>query len=106
LSIAAISSDSVSQNAALADKLILSFPVLSDPDCQVIRQWGVHVDATSPTVLGAKPEPDIAKPAVFVVRTDWTIAFRYVGRDQIIWIDRPTDEEIFAAVEGGEHGTG
>ncbi len=85
LQVAAICVDPVEQNRAMIDKLLLPFPILSDPDAAVIEPWGV---------LNAA-ERGIAKPALFLVLTDWSVAFRYVGED---FTDRPTDEELFAAV--------
>jgi peroxiredoxin len=84
LQVAAISVDTVEQNRAMVNKLLLPFPVLSDPDAVMIEPWGV---------LNAA-EKGIAKPALFLVLPDWTLAFRYVGED---FTDRPADEELFAA---------
>lgn len=75
--------DPVERNRAMVDKLLLPFPVLSDPDATVIEPWGVLNVA----------EKGIAKPALFLVLPDWSLAFRYVGED---FTDRPTDEELFA----------
>ena len=88
LQVAAICVDSVEQNRAMVEKLLLPFPVLSDPDATVIEPWGV---------LNAA-EKDIARPALFLVRPDRSIAFRYVGLD---FTDRPTDEELFMAAAAG-----
>jgi len=82
LQLAAISVDSVEQNAALAEKLLLPFPVLSDPDGAVIRTWEVWTD----------DEGGIARPAVFLVEPDGSVALSYVGND---YADRPGDELIF-----------
>jgi peroxiredoxin len=84
LRVTAICVDTVEQNLAMVDKLLLPFSILSDPDATVIEPWGV---------LNAA-EKGIAKPALFLVLPDRSIAFRYVGRD---FTDRPTDEELFAA---------
>ena len=78
----AVSVDPVEQNRALIDKLLLPFPVLSDPQSQVIREWGV---------LNEK-ERDIARPAIFGIRKDHSIGYRYVGED---FADRPDDDELF-----------
>jgi peroxiredoxin Q/BCP len=84
LRVAAICVDAVEQNRAMVDKLLLPFPILSDPDGAVIEPWGL---------LNAA-EKGIARPALFLVLPDRSIAFRYVGQD---FTDRPTDEELFAA---------
>ena len=93
LRIAAVSVDSVEQNAAMVDKLLLPFPVLSDHEGEVIRWYGVWTDG----------DGGIAKPSLFVVRPDSSVAFTYVGHD---FADRPTDDELFAAAAGVEAGRG
>ena len=88
LQLAAICVDAVEQNRAMVDKLLLPFPILSDPDAKVIEPWGV---------LNAA-EKGIAKPALFLVLPDRSIAYGYVGQD---FTDRPTDEELFTAATVG-----
>ncbi len=88
LQVAAISVDTVEQNQAMVDKLLLPFPVLSDPDATMIEPWGV---------LNAA-EKGIARPGLFLVLPDWSVAFGYVGED---FTDRPTDEELFAGAAAG-----
>jgi peroxiredoxin len=88
LRVAAICVDTVEQNRAMVDKLLLPFPVLSDPDATVIEPWGVLNMA----------EKGIAKPALFLVQPDWSIAYGYVGQD---FTDRPTDEDLFTAAAAG-----
>ncbi len=83
LRVAAICVDTVERNRAMVDKLLLPFPILSDPDAAVIEPWGV---------LNAA-EKGIAKPALFLVAPDRSLVFRYVGED---FTDRPTDDELFA----------
>ena len=80
--LAGISVDPVENNRAMVDKLLLPFPLLSDPDGQVIKAWGVWTDG----------EGGIARPAIFAVRPDGTVTWSYVGND---YADRPTDEELF-----------
>jgi peroxiredoxin len=84
LQVAAIVVDEPSKNLAMVDKLLLPFPILSDPDAKVIHAY----DVWNPGDGG------VAKPALFLVRPDLTVAFAYVGTD---FADRPTDEELFAA---------
>ena len=84
--LAAIVVDPEENNRAMVDKLLLPFPILSDPDSRVIREWDL---------LNAA-EHDIARPAVFGIRSDGRIAYRYVGGD---YTDRPTDEELFAGLK-------
>ena len=84
-SLAAIVVDSVEQNRAMVDKLLLPFPILSDPDSLVIREWDL---------LNAA-EHDIARPAVFGIRRDGSVGYRYLGLD---YTDRPSDDELFAGL--------
>jgi len=86
VSMAGISVDSDEKNRAMVDKLLLPFPLLSDPESKVIREWGVLNQA----------EGDIAKPAIFGIRRDGAIGYRYIGED---FTDRPDDVELFARVE-------
>jgi peroxiredoxin len=81
----AISVDSPARCGALAKKLGLEFPVLSDPDLAVIRGWGV-----------ADEENGIAWPAVYVVSRDGRIAWRSLAET---YPKRPASEEIIAALE-------
>ena len=81
-----ISVDSVEQNQAMVEKLLLPFPLLSDPESRVITQYGV---------LNPE-EQDIAKPSIFAIRQDGSIAASYVGED---FADRPTDGELFEGLK-------
>jgi peroxiredoxin Q/BCP len=87
LQVAAISVDSVEQQLTMVEKLLLPFSVLSDPEGDVIRSWGVWTDG----------EGGIARPSVFLVRPDGSLAYSYVGAD---YADRPSDEDLFAAAAG------
>jgi len=60
----------------LVSKLGLNFPVVRDADMSIIRAYGV-----------AMKGQDLAVPAVFIVRSDATIAYRHVGESMA---DRPT----------------
>ncbi len=78
-----ISADPVAKSAALAAKHGINFPLLSDEDLAAATAYGI-VDA----------DRDIAVPAVFVVKKDGTIAWRYVG-DRV---DRPSVDLIVSEV--------
>ncbi len=86
--LAGISVDPVENNRAMVEKLLLPFPLLSDPEGRVIKSWGVWSDG----------EGGIARPAIFAIRPDGSFAWRYVGRD---FADRPTDDELFDSLRGG-----
>ena len=73
----------------MVDKLLLPVPLLSDPEGRVIKDYGVWSDG----------EGGIARPSLYAVRGDGSIAWRYVGGD---YADRPTDDELFASLKGGD----
>jgi peroxiredoxin len=87
--LAAISVDPVDNNSAMVAKLLLPFPLLSDPDGRVIKEWGVWTDG----------DGGIARPSIFAVRKDGSIAWKYIGSD---YADRPTDDELFDSLRGGD----
>lgn len=75
IAVVALSVDPVANNRVLADKLGVTFPILSDPRATTIRAYGVY-DA----------ENEIAWPAVFVVGKDGTIEKRWLAEDYKIRI--------------------
>jgi len=85
-SVVAIVSDATETNAALAKRLGVTFPILSDADLSTIRAYGVeHVGK------------DIALPATVVVNTDGTVRWVYVGD----WpADRPLLPDVLRVLEG------
>ena len=88
MDVAGISVDPVGNNRAMVDKLLLPFPLLTDPDGHVIRGWGVWSD----------DDGGLARPAIYAIRPDGSLAWQYVGRD---FADRPTDDELFQSLSGG-----
>ncbi len=86
--LAGISVDPIANNLAMVDKLMLPFPLLSDPEGRVIKEWGVWTDA----------EGGIARPSIFAIRKDGSIGWEYIGRD---FADRPSDDELFDSLHGG-----
>ena len=89
MSVVGVSVDPVENNQAMVGKLVLQFPLLSDPEGEVIRAWGVWTDG----------EGGIARPSIFAVRKDGSIALEYVGTD---YADRPSDDELFNSLRGGD----
>lgn len=84
-----ISADSPAQNAAVIEKLALSFPILSDED----REAAI-------TPLGFADEKDprqISRPGVVIVDPEGEIVWRHTGRD---FADRPTEDTILDALSG------
>lgn len=82
---AAISVDDPADSAALANKLGVEFPLLSDPEARVIAAYGVQMEGQV-----------LAVPATFVIRPDRTIAWQYVG-DTVP--DRPPADVVRQEVE-------
>src|SRR5437868_9889036 len=72
----------------MVEKLLLPFPLLSDPEGGVIRDWGVWNDA----------DGGLAKPAIFAIRRDGSVGWSFTVRD---FADRPTDDELFNLLRGG-----
>jgi peroxiredoxin len=89
VSLAGISVDPIENNRAMVEKLLLPFPLLSDPDGRVIKEWDVW----------NANDGGIAKPSIFAIRSDGSIGWAYVGRD---FADRPTDDELFNSLRGGD----
>lgn len=89
MSLAGISVDPIENNRAMVEKLLLPFPLLSDPEGRVIKEWGIWNEG----------EGGIAIPSIFAIRRDGAIAWRYVGHD---YADRPADDELFNALRGGD----
>jgi len=53
VSLAGISVDPIENNRAMVDKLLLSFPLLSDPEGRVIKRWDVW---NEPAASGPRPD--------------------------------------------------
>ena len=84
--IVGISVDPPPNNARMVGKLLLPFPLLSDPDGELIRLCGLW-DA----------KEGVAVPSIVVVDQSGEVRYLYSGSD---FADRPGDDEVFAALEG------
>jgi len=84
--VAGISVDPPSNNAGMVGKLQLPFPLLSDPEGELARHFGLW-DA----------DEGLAVPSVIVVDQSGEVRYLYKGSD---FADRPTDDEVFAALKG------
>ena len=84
--IVGISVDPPDNNAQMVGKLLLPFPLLSDPRGDLIKRYGLWDD-----------EEGVARPAIVVVDRSREIRHLYSGSD---FADRPGAEEVFAALDG------
>lgn len=85
-----ISTDTFFTLRAWADQLRLNFPLLSDYNKDVIRQYGV----VNPDMIGLK---DIAKRAVFVIGRDGLVKHREVLEDAR---NEPDYDKVRSALAG------
>lgn len=74
----------------MVDKLLLPFPLLSDPQGELIKLLGLWNE-----------EESVAVPSIVVVDKSGTIRYLYAGED---FADRPDDEELFEALDKLEDG--
>ena len=86
--LAGISVDPPSHNARMVGKLQLPFPLLSDPEGELARLFGLW-DAGD----------GVALPSIVVVDQSGEVRYLYKGND---FADRPTDDEVFAGLRGLE----
>ena len=78
-----LSADSPAQNAAVMEKLALTFPILSDEDREA---------ANKPLGFADEKDPrQISRPGVVIVSTDGEIVHRSTGRD---FADRPDEDDL------------
>jgi hypothetical protein len=70
----------------MVGKLLLPFPLLSDPRGELIKRYGLWDE-----------EEGVAVPSILVVDRSGEIRYLYSGGD---FADRPGDEEVFAALDG------
>lgn len=80
MELVAISVDPVEESVTLANKLGVSFPLLSDPGLKTALAYGV-----------AMKGDEIAVPSVFLVDKTKTIVFEHVGETVT---DRPSAGEL------------
>jgi thioredoxin-dependent peroxiredoxin len=82
--VAAVSVDSVEDSANFNQQWRFPFPLLSDPNLQVIDAYGARLP-------NGHEGKDIAKPTTIIIDSNKVIRFKYMGKDPM---DRPTDNEI------------
>ncbi len=77
-------------NLKMVDKLLLPFPLLSDPRGELIKLLGLWNE-----------EESVAVPSIVVVDKSGIIRYMYAGED---FADRPGDEELLDGLDGLEDG--
>lgn len=80
-----ISVDPPDHNAAMVEKLLLPFRLLSDPRGDLSRAYGVWDE-----------EGRIAIPAIILLDKTGTVRWMYAGRD---FADRPEDQALLRAID-------
>jgi peroxiredoxin len=83
--LAGISVDPPPNNVKMVGKLLLPFPLLSDPEGEVIRRYGLW-----------NADEGVAVPSIVVIDQSAQVRYLYSGSDLV---DRPGDEEIFATLD-------
>ncbi len=86
MQVAGISVDPFQNNAAMVEELLLPFPLLSDPQGELTKRYGLW-DA----------KEGVAVPAIIGIDRSGVVRYLYRGED---FADRPGDEELFGALEG------
>jgi hypothetical protein len=89
--VAALSVDEPHRAESMREQLGLPFPVLCDPQREVITAWGL---------LNAAEKGGIAYPAVFVLDRDRTVRYRSLDRTSA----RVSTEAVVAFLRGGMQG--
>ena len=90
MSIAGVSVDPPENNKAMVEKLILPFPLLSDPQGDLAKRCGLW-----------NAEEGVAVPTIAVLDRGGVVRYLYVGED---FADRPGDAAVFEALDGVEAG--
>jgi len=83
--VAAISVDPMENSTEMVGKLMLPFPLLSDPRGGLTKRYGLWNE-----------EENVAVPAIVVVDRSGEIRYLYTGTDVA---DRPGNEDVFAALD-------
>ena len=86
--VVAISSSSFEDHARIAAGKDVGFPILSDPQGEVIRSYGLLHEGALP--FSARP---VARPAVFILDGDGTIRKRFLTEN---WRIRERPEHLLA----------
>lgn len=86
--------DDVGRNAALRQRLLLPFPLLSDPHGRAIKEYGLWEERGLVTPLTGDKAP-MSLPAIVVTDVESIVRYVYTGSD---FADRPGDKVVFDAL--------
>ena len=87
----AVSTDDLWGAERAVDHLDLGFPILFDPDAEVVQSYGVY------NLLNDR----YATPSTFVIDKKGNVRWKYIGRN---YRDRPTNQQIIAQLEALQAG--
>ena len=82
----AVSTDQSWGAERAVEYLDLGFPILFDPEAEVVRGYGVY------NLLRDR----LATPSTFIIDKNGDIRWKYIGRN---YNDRPTNDQIIAQLE-------
>lgn len=83
--VAAISVDPPEHNLQMVNKLLLPFPLLSDPKGELAKRYGLW-----------NAREGVAVPAIVLIERTGEVAYVYAGKD---FADRPAEEEVLATLK-------
>ena len=87
----AVSTDALSGAERAIEYLHLGFPILFDPEAEVVRRYGVY------NLL----QDRLATPSTFIIDKNGDVRWKYVGRN---YTDRPSNQQIIAQLEALKRG--
>lgn len=86
--------DETRRNAELRQRLLLPFPLLSDPDGRAIKEYGLWEERGLVTPLTGDRAP-MSIPGIVVTDVESIVRYVYTGSD---FADRPGDKVVFDAL--------
>ncbi len=92
----AVSVDAPEVSLALAERLRIDYPLLSDASRKITKAYKALDPESNPFFDPDTLHPNISKAAVFVVDPDGAIQWKYVSANLH---DRPTTKQILDAVK-------
>ena len=87
----AVSTDQLSGAERAVEYLDLGFPILFDPEAEVVQQYGVF------NLLN----DHLATPSVFIIDKNGNVRWKHIGRN---YADRPSNQKIIAQLDAIQKG--